>query len=95
LIGQLDILEWVKAGDQSMGQITRDIGQAMLMAFGMFWDVGWSLVLGFLISAILQVFVSKEKMSALLVLLCYLSPISYATVVYNDLPKKLLKNRSA
>ena len=53
-----------------MGQITRDIGQAMLMAFGMFWDVGWSLILGFLISAILQVFVSKEKMSGLLVLLC-------------------------
>ena len=49
-----------------MGQILQDTGQAMLMAFGMFWDVGWSLVLGFLISAILQVFVSKEKMSALL-----------------------------
>ena len=49
-----------------MGQISQDIGQAILMAFGMFWDVGWSLVLGFLISAVLQVFVSKEKMSALL-----------------------------
>jgi len=49
-----------------MGQISQDIGQAMFMAFGMFWDVGWSLVLGFLISAMLQVFVSKEKMSALL-----------------------------
>ncbi len=49
-----------------MGQISQDIGQALLMAFGMFWEVGWSLVLGFLISAVLQVFVSKEKMSALL-----------------------------
>ena len=44
-----------------MDRILVDIGQAMLMAFGMFWDVGWSLVLGFLISAVLQVFVSKEK----------------------------------
>ncbi len=36
------------------------------MAFGMFWAVGWSLVLGFLISAVLQVFISKEKMRTLL-----------------------------
>ena len=34
------------------------------MAFGMFWKVGWSLVLGFAISAVLQVVVSKERMQA-------------------------------
>jgi uncharacterized membrane protein YraQ (UPF0718 family) len=32
----------------------------------MFWQVGWSLVLGFLISGLLQFFVSKERMVALL-----------------------------
>jgi uncharacterized membrane protein YraQ (UPF0718 family) len=42
------------------------IGQALLMAAGMFWQVGWSLVLGFLISAALQVLVSKERMVAAL-----------------------------
>jgi len=29
----------------------RQLGDALLMALGMFWDVGWSLVLGFTISA--------------------------------------------
>jgi uncharacterized membrane protein YraQ (UPF0718 family) len=32
------------------------------MAAGMFWDVGWSLVLGFTISAAIQAFVSTEQM---------------------------------
>jgi uncharacterized membrane protein YraQ (UPF0718 family) len=39
------------------------IGEALLMALGMFWQVGWSLVLGFAISAVLQAIVSKETMS--------------------------------
>lgn len=52
--------------EAGMEQISGAVGRALLMAFGMFWDVGWSLVLGFAISAVLQVFVSKEKMSALL-----------------------------
>jgi uncharacterized protein len=38
------------------------LGQALLMAFGMFWDVGWSLVLGFTISAAIQAFVSTGQM---------------------------------
>ncbi len=42
------------------------IGHALLMAFGMFWKTGWSLVLGFGISAILQAVVSKERMRAAL-----------------------------
>ncbi len=33
------------------------------MAFGMLWQVGWSLVLGFAISAVLQAVVSKQTMS--------------------------------
>ncbi len=42
------------------------VGQALLMAFGMFWKTGWSLVLGFLISAVLQALVSKESMQSAL-----------------------------
>ncbi len=49
-----------------MENLLSHIGHALLMAGGMFWDVGWSLVFGFLISAVLQVFVSKERMSGLL-----------------------------
>jgi len=38
------------------------LGDALLMAAGMFWDVGWSLVLGFTISAAIQALVSTEQM---------------------------------
>ena len=41
-------------------------GQALLLAFGMAWQVGWSLVLGFAISAILQAVVSQSAMQAAL-----------------------------
>jgi uncharacterized membrane protein YraQ (UPF0718 family) len=36
------------------------------MAAGMFWQVGWSLVLGFFISAMLQAVVSRQRMTAAL-----------------------------
>lgn len=49
-----------------MNSLVQHFGDAFLMALGMFWNIGWGLVVGFLVSAILQVFVSKEKMSALL-----------------------------
>lgn len=39
------------------------IGQSLLAAFGMAWDVLWSLVLGFLISGMIQAYVSRAKMS--------------------------------
>jgi uncharacterized membrane protein YraQ (UPF0718 family) len=42
------------------------IADALLMAFAMFWKTGWSLVLGFGISAILETLISKEKMQAAL-----------------------------
>ena len=38
------------------------LGDALLMAAGMFWDIGWSLVLGFTISAIIQAVASTEHM---------------------------------
>ena len=46
-----------------MTELLDRISEALLMAFGMFWQVGWSLVLGFTISAMLQAVVSKETMS--------------------------------
>ena len=49
-----------------MGDLLGEVGQALLMAFGMFWQVGWSLVLGFAISAVLQTVVSKDAMTAAL-----------------------------
>jgi hypothetical protein len=36
--------------------------EALLIALGMFWQVGWSLVLGFALSGLVQAVVSKEQM---------------------------------
>jgi uncharacterized protein len=38
------------------------IGEALLLAAGMAWQVGWSLVLGFALSGAVQALVSKERM---------------------------------
>jgi hypothetical protein len=38
------------------------LGDALVMAAGMFWDVCWSLVLGFTISAVIQAVVSTDQM---------------------------------
>ena len=45
-----------------MDMIIHDIGHGLLMAVGMFWQTGWSLVLGFTISAVLQSVVSTDQM---------------------------------
>ena len=42
------------------------IEHALLMALGMFWEILWPLILGFLLSAIVQAVVSKAEMSRLL-----------------------------
>ena len=44
-------------------QILDAIGQSLLAAAGMAWDVLWSLVLGFLISGMIQAYISREQMS--------------------------------
>jgi len=38
--------------------------QALMLAAGMFWQVVWSLILGFFLSAAIQTLVSKERMTA-------------------------------
>jgi len=40
------------------------IVQALVLAAGMFWQVAWSLILGFLLSGMIQALVSKERMTA-------------------------------
>src|SRR5580692_9011209 len=42
------------------------IGQALLLAAGMIWQVAWSLILGFTLSGLVQTLVSKERMQAVL-----------------------------
>jgi hypothetical protein len=49
-----------------MHDFAATVGHALLMAFGMFWITGWSLVLGFTISAALQALVSTEAIRRLL-----------------------------
>lgn len=46
--------------------IGHDVVRALLTAAGMFWQVGWSLVLGFVISAMLQALVSRDRIVAAL-----------------------------
>ncbi|WP_174800484.1 permease [Martelella limonii] len=47
-----------------MQHILSNIGQALLVAFGMAWKTGWTLVLGFLISSVLQSLFSAESIRA-------------------------------
>ncbi|MDB5028607.1 MAG: hypothetical protein JWO66_2296, partial [Candidatus Eremiobacteraeota bacterium] len=42
------------------------IGEALMLSLGMAWQVGWSLILGFTLSAAVQSLVSKEQMQCLL-----------------------------
>ena len=46
-----------------MTNVITAIGHALWMAFVMLWETLWALVLGFIVSAALQVFVSKEQMT--------------------------------
>src|SRR6202171_1737718 len=41
-------------------------GEALMMALGMAWQVGWSLVLGFALAGAVQALVSKERMRRVL-----------------------------
>src|SRR5438105_2726899 len=42
------------------------VGHALWMAFAMFWDILWALILGFGLSGIVQAVVSKREMSRVL-----------------------------
>lgn len=47
-------------------QILSDIGHTLWLAFTMFWQIFWGLSLGFALSAIIEVLVSKDTMTKLL-----------------------------
>ena len=47
-------------------EILTSIGDALHMAFAMFWEILWALILGFFLSAIVQAVVSKSEMKRLL-----------------------------
>src|SRR5947209_7199682 len=49
-----------------MVDIVSAVGNALRMTFDMFWDVLWPLILGFTLSAIVQLFVSHRTMARLL-----------------------------
>src|SRR6266542_4157060 len=49
-----------------MPNLSGAIGQALWMAFAMFWEILWPLILGFSLSAVVQAVVSKKQMSKLL-----------------------------
>ncbi len=49
-----------------MSALFGQLGHALLIAAGMAWQVGWSLVLGFAISGLLQAVVSQRAMTAAL-----------------------------
>jgi uncharacterized membrane protein YraQ (UPF0718 family) len=44
--------------------MARGIAHALSVAFGMFWEILWALVLGFGLSAVVQSVVSKSDDSA-------------------------------
>jgi len=46
--------------------IPSKLGDALLFAFGMFWEILWALILGFALSAAVQAVVSKREMRRLL-----------------------------
>src|ERR1700693_4151799 len=46
--------------------VLHQVGRALSFAGGMTWEILWALVLGFLISAIVQALVSKQEMRRLL-----------------------------
>ena len=45
--------------------IAAELGDALSLAFGMFWEILWALILGFAISAAVQAVVSKSEMRRL------------------------------
>src|ERR1700736_3323728 len=49
-----------------MTDLIAALGHALWMAFAMFWEILWPLILGFGLSAVIQAVVSKEEMSRLL-----------------------------
>ncbi len=53
-------------GPRVVDDVMHKLGEALLISVGMGWQVAWSLILGFLLSGIIQTFVSQGRMQRLL-----------------------------
>jgi uncharacterized protein len=49
-----------------MSEVLGGLGHALSLAFAMFWEILWALILGFALSGVVQAVVSKGEMSRLL-----------------------------
>src|SRR5439155_26808170 len=49
-----------------VGSVGGGVVHALSVAFGMFWEILWALVVGFALSAVVQTVVSKSEMTRLL-----------------------------
>src|SRR5207302_11178997 len=49
-----------------MMNLVSELGHALWMAFAMFWEILWPLILGFWLSGVVQAVVSKSEMTKLL-----------------------------
>src|SRR6266550_822046 len=49
-----------------MTELINELGKALWMAFAMFWEILWPLILGFGLSGVVQAVVSKNEMTKLL-----------------------------
>src|SRR5216117_718390 len=49
-----------------LGSVMGGIAHALNLAFGMFWEILWALILGFALSATVQELISKSEMTRLL-----------------------------
>src|SRR5947207_3962633 len=49
-----------------VGSVGGGVVHALSVAFGMFWEILWALVIGFALSAVVQTVVSKSEMTRLL-----------------------------
>src|SRR2546429_1246927 len=49
-----------------LGSVMGGIAHALNLAFGMFWEILWALILGFALSALVQAIISKSEMTRLL-----------------------------
>jgi uncharacterized membrane protein YraQ (UPF0718 family) len=56
----------ISAGFLVVAAVLPAIGHALSLAFGMFWEILWALILGFALSGIVQAVVSKRALSRLL-----------------------------
>jgi len=59
------ICEYEKNERDTSIQIVQSVGEALFMTFSMFWEILWPLILGFLLSGVVQVVVSHRTIACI------------------------------